>query len=309
MARSKRYDPARASRNPWSRLPAAARSLTDDHPDLVELERRYRALGDPPAGDWGSHGVTPYFRGDNDYVWQYRYFASDFRRRLRAYASYVHERDELGAWSRCREDGAFGAYTILFRGRRISRDLVDSVHQLNWVCRQVPELRTSTVRAVDVGAGYGRLAHRIEEVFGASWPTISTDGIARSTFLCEFYLGVRGCEHAAVVPADRIEGHLPDWAPTIAFNIHSFSEMRRASIEWWLRLLAASGCRHLLVVTNETDRVIRCLEADGTRPDVTHVFADHGYRLAVQEPYVLDDEVRERTNVRNHFALFELARP
>lgn len=306
-AGGKRYQSEVVSWSSRAKLPAAASGVTDDHPRLAELEARYRALGDPPAGPWGSHGATPFFRGDNDYVWQYRYFASDFRRRLRRYARYVADRDELGALRRCREDGAFGCYTTRFKGRRISRDLVDSAHQLNWVCRQLPALRSETVRAVDVGAGYGRLAHRIDEVFGPSWPTVSTDGIARSTFLAEFYLRYRGCPDATVVPADEVAEHLVRWKPTLAFNIHSFSEMRSSSIAWWLRVLEASGCGHLLVVTNEVDESIRCLAEDGSRPDVSHLFGQHGFELVIQEPYVLDAETRERSNVRNFFSLFARA--
>jgi len=294
----------------WSargKLPAEAGELTEGNPRLVELQERYLAMGDPPAGPWGSHGLTPFFRGDNDYVWQYRYFASDFRRRLRRYARYVADRDELGAFRRCDEDGGFGCYTTRFAGRRISRDLVDSVHQLNWVCRQLPSLRDDHVRAVDVGAGYGRLAHRIDEVFGSQWSTVSTDGIARSTFLAEFYLRYRGCHDEAVVPADEIVEHLARWHPTIAFNIHSFSEMRSSSIAWWLRVLEASACRHLLVVTNEVDESIRCLAEDGSRPDVSHLFAEHGFDLVIQEPYILEAEARERANVHNYFTLFARA--
>ncbi len=291
----------------WSsrrRLPPEAGQLSDDNPDLRELEVRYESLGDPPAGPWGSHGLTPYFRGDNDYVWQYRYFAGDFKRRLRRYARYVAGVDELGALGRCREDGAFGCYTTRSKGKRVSRDLIDSVHQLNWVCRHLPQLRGGEARVVDIGAGYGRLAHRISEVFGPSWHTVSTDGIARSTFLSQFYLKHRGCVDALVVPADEIEEYLPPWKPDLAFNIHSFSEMRSSSIDWWLQLLEASGCPNLLVVTNETDESIRCLESDGSRPDVSHLFDGHGFELIVQEPYILDEAVRRTTNVQNYFSLF-----
>jgi hypothetical protein len=300
----KRYRSEVVSWSSRSGLPAAARQLSEDNPVLRDLEARYGDLGDPPAAPWGSHGLSPYFRGDNDYVWQYRYFSSDFRKRLRHYARYVVEADTLGGFGRCAEDGAFGCYTTRFRGKRISRDLVDSVHQLNWLCRHLPVLRGGGVRAVDIGAGYGRLAHRISEVFGSSWLTVSTDGVARSTFLSDFYLKYRDCVGSEVIPADQIAEYLPRWKPTLAINIHSFSEMKGSAIDWWLRLLEESGCPNLLVVTNDTDESIRSLEADFSRPDITPLFARRGFRLIVQEPYVLDTTVRQETNVRNYFSLF-----
>jgi hypothetical protein len=113
-------------------LPSDARLLTAGNSRLAELTRQYLKFGSPPCSSWGSpERNLPYFRADNDYVWQPRYFADRFFARLRRYAKYVESVDTLQILSRTTEDLLFGAFGLCHRGRIVSRDLLDSVVQIN----------------------------------------------------------------------------------------------------------------------------------------------------------------------------------
>jgi hypothetical protein len=80
---------------------------------------------------------------------------------------------------------------------------------------------------LDVGAGYGRLAHRL-----CSWSprarVVATDAVPLSTFLCEYYLGYRGCANAQVCRSTRAGAVLARGGFDLAVNVHSFGEAPRA---------------------------------------------------------------------------------
>jgi len=285
--------------------------LRSDHPRLLELRRRYAAARLPMlAPTWWTAGYVAqsvdlnHFRGDNAYVWQTRHLREATPLRYYTYARDVSERDSMKLFDRLPEDGAFGCW--VYRSRRfpaLSRDLLDSVNEINFLDRHAQVGQVDGLNVLDIGAGYGRLAHRCSEALpnlGKYW---CTDGVAESTFLCEAYLEFRACGKAQVLPADelqRLDGERID----LAVNVHSFSEMGIAAIEGWLDLLGRLAVRRLFIVPNDGDALLS-MEADGTRRDFESSLARRGWRQAAREPAIADDDARELVGVNDTLLLFE----
>ncbi len=293
-----------------SPLPEGARALSPDHPRLLELARRYREIDSVLARDpvWTEELLAGadlrHFRGDNPYVWQLR--GRNLNELGYALSYYCVRRfDRLGLLDRLDEDGHFGVHTFEIDGRSISRDLLDSVLELDFLDRHLgisgssapgrstPLGRSGAWTLLDIGAGYGRLAHRAVTAFPESLRCLCTDAIALSTFLSEFYLGFRGVgQRATVVPLDELETAIPPGAVDIAVNVHSFSECSLAAIDAWLAFLAGRRVPHLMVVPNAAS-------PDGRSPltnageDFGPLVRRHGYVLTAVEPKFPDPVVQE----------------
>jgi hypothetical protein len=285
---------------------SAPAELRLDSPRLLELQRRYRAFDSPVCrhtlwqGELADDALElPYFRGDNAYVWQYRNVREQARMKYFLYAQYLRGLDGRGLLERLGEDGQFGCFTFRFEGLPLlSRDLLDSVNELCFLERHWDLFGRASPRILDVGAGYGRLAHRMLEAHGGVERYWCIDAVPRSTFLCEYYLGHRNClGRATVVPLDDMEQAIPRGAVDLAVNIHSFSEMSYAAIAAWLEWLVRLDVRWLLVLPNEPEKIYS-YEADGTRRDCSALFAEAGFRLRVHEYTILDP------NVLDQFFLF-----
>ena len=167
----------------------------------------------------------------------------------------VEEIERLGLLDRLDEDGLFGVHTFTIDGRRVSRDLLDSALELAFLERHLGISRGPVRTILDIGAGYGRLAHRAATAFPETVRYLCTDAIPTSTFLCEYYLGFRGLTggdraSARVVPLHELESAIRPGEVDIAVNIHSFSECPPAAIEGWLGFLAGNRVAHLMIVPN-----------------------------------------------------------
>lgn len=309
---SQEFDPGlHSSRCP---LPVGAeQTLRQDNPRLLELRRSYSRLDWPVCvhSRWQPEKVNsflslPYFRGDTVYLWHYR--DSDELAQLKyfVYLRYLIERDQPGLLEKLEEDGAFGCWTYDFPPyKTCSRDLLDSVNELLYLERQLSILTWEDVRILDIGAGYGRLAHRACEVLGGLSVYCCVDAVPESTFLCEYYSAFRG-----VAPPVRVVT-LPD-VPALqsgefdlAINIHSFSECPVAATAWWMRLLERLRVPRLFVVPNERAGYLST-ESDGTRDDYLPVIEASGYRLVAEEWAFDDPAVRKAIGIDDRFCLFEL---
>jgi hypothetical protein len=304
-------------------LPDGAReALAADNPRLLELRRRY--AGHPASGSsvWSGELLErelslQRFRRDSPYLWQARDFTASTAtgEQLQAGADevnyllsacYVRSIDRLGLLDRLGEDGAFGAHTVAIGdGVIVSRDLLDSVLEIDFLDRHLGIATRETLELLDVGAGYGRLAHRVAQALPSSVHVLCTDAIAESTFLSEFYLGHRGVtNHAEVVALDEIEKRLAGAAVTLAVNVHSFPECPLDSIEWWLALLARHDVDHLFIVANETQ--LLSSEPDGRRLSIEPLLRVHGYEPAVLEPkYRLSEAVQRHGIYPAFYHLFQ----
>jgi hypothetical protein len=286
--------------------------LRMDHPRLEELERRY-ATFDTRVTDpliWNGAYVEPQdllsFRGDNPYVWQSRgQNMNPVGYALAAY--YLQSMDTLRLLTKLSEDDLFGVVTFTINDTTVSRDLLDSIAEIQFLERH---LKLSTwaegPKLVDIGAGYGRLAHRMVSGISNIQSYWCTDAVAISTFICEFYLQFRAVgEKATVVPLDEAEDALMSNPPDIAVNIHSFSECKISAIEWWLALLRNSGVGYLMVVPNALDVGGRQLLTND-RSDFKMVIERHGYELIAREPKYLDQVVQDYAMNPTYHYLFRL---
>lgn len=312
LVRNARPQPLAGVRAPDVPLPAALREqLRPDHPRLVELRRRHEQARLPMlAHTWWDRAYVESnldlscFRGDNAFVWQKRHLAQCTEQRYYLYACDVAARDGLRLFGRLSEDGAFGCWVYRFhRFPALSRDLLDSVNELNFLERHAGLTRIPDLTVLDIGAGYGRLAHRCGEVLPNLAAYVCADAIPESTFLCEWYLRHRGVDRARAVAIDELAS-LDTLRPQLAFNVHSFSEMPLGAIDGWLDVLDRLQVPRLFVVPNDAEAFLT-IEADGTRRDYLPAIEGHGYRLRAREPAIADADTRELVGVHDHLFLFE----
>jgi SAM-dependent methyltransferase len=291
--------------------PGAEAELVPGNPRLAELRDAYAALELPvtSASRWRREAVEDFldlrfFRGETLITWHYREEQRVTALKYFVLLRHVAERDALGLLGKLDEDGAFGCWTLEYPGHgRVSRDLLESVNEIAYLERRLG-LSSIDARILDVGAGYGRLAHRMAEALPRLADYCCVDAIPESTFVSEYYLRHRGCvPPARVVRLDEVDAALRPGDFDLAVNVHSFSECPLAAIEWWVGLLRRLEVPRLLVVPNEPDALLS-LEADGSRLDFGEVLERAGYRLEHREPVYDDPAVRELVGVHDHFHLF-----
>lgn len=293
--------------------PGAAETLRPDNPRLVDLRRRYAGHPAAAASQWTEAFLADnvdlaHFRGDNAYVWQVRAFMTEAQ--YVASALYAARHDRLGLMDRFEEDGAFGAWCFDLDGKAISRDLLDSVLEIDFLDRHVGLSQRPAPTVLDIGAGYGRLGHRLVSVFPEMGGVLCADAVPESTFLCEYYLAFRGAAPAArAVPLDEIEGELARTPVAVATNIHSFSECPVEAIGWWLDLLAGAEVPRLMIVPNTGDRLLST-ERDGSRRDFAPLVEAAGYVRTVCEPKFARSTTLQRMGLNpSRYLLFERRQP
>lgn len=300
------YDPA-------GPVPAdAAEILRDDHPRLQELRRRYAALNCPACvhvqwrDQWVARSVNlRYFRGDNAYIWQYRQAVSSVELKTYCVLRYLEDRDRRGLLRLLKEDGAFGCWTFRFHGRGpVSRDLLDSINEIDFLDQHLGLFERKSLRVLDIGAGYGRLAHRMCEAVPAVTRYSCVDAIPQSTFLCEYYLRFRGVgARAEVIPLDEFEVRTSAGDYDLAVNVHSFSECTIGAIEWWIGQLIRLRVPYLFIVPNDADRLLST-EGGGVGIDFAPLLERAGYELCVCRPIYDDPDLPRLIGNSDHFFLF-----
>lgn len=292
--------------------PGAADELRADHPRLLALRERYARVDGPLARHttWDDDYLRreldlTRFRGDNAYVWQFRNVGDDARLKYYFFLRDLATRDTRGLLGKLTEDGLFGCWTFEYPGwPLVSRDLLDSVNELVFLDRHLQILERPGLTVLDIGAGYGRLAHRTLEAAPKLGRYLCADAIPASTFLCQYYLRFRGCaERAEVVPLDRLDEALAARPIDLAVNVHSFSEMGIEAVEGWVSRLARRNVPWLFIVPNHADRLLTT-EKDGTHLEFDSVLAEHRYELAVDEPVFPDPTLREFMGITDYFLLF-----
>jgi SAM-dependent methyltransferase len=294
--------------------PGAEDDLRSDHPRLEELRVAYGQVDLPVRvpSRWSDQGVEAfldlrYFRGETLITWHYRELPRISRLKYFVMLGYVQSRDAGNLLERLQEDGMFGCWTFEYPDRpRISRDLLESVNELCYLDRELELSQRDRFSVLDIGAGYGRLAHRMSEAFPALDDYCCVDAIAESTFLSEYYLRFRGASPPArVVPLHELGSSLRPGSFDLAVNIHSFSECTLEAIEWWIDLLAELRVPDVLIVPNEPTELLS-LEADGTRRDFAPALRRAGYELVGREPVYADPAIRDLVRLDDHFHRFRL---
>jgi SAM-dependent methyltransferase len=263
------------------------------NPRVAELARSYRGHPAAARSGWSDLRLSGqidlrYFRGDGQYLYQRR---GTPEAAYALSADYVARHGVLGLLDALSEDGAFGAVTFEIDGRRVSRDLLDSALEIEALAEWLGAEQLATSRVLDVGAGYGRLAHRL-----CSWSprarVVATDAVPLSTFLCEYYLRHRACANAEVVPLDEADAALARGGFDVAVNVHSFGEAPYAAVAWWLERIAAAAIPRLFIVHG--GRELFALEPDLSRRSYDDVLARLGFRRVDLRPKYVESQTVQR---------------
>jgi hypothetical protein len=291
--------------------------LRPENSRLRELKAGLKALNHPASqhSQWTDQYVSGeldllHFRGDNAFVWQERDRNTEGKHMLTAH--HVRNFDEFGLLRRLKEDGLFGAQVHQFDDDVIvSRDLLDSIVQAYFLERHLGISKRPGFAMLDIGAGYGRLAHRMAAAFTSVEKYFCVDAVAEATFVSEYYLRFRGVDaRAKAVPLQDIETTLDGNAVQLAVNIHSFSECSLAVVEWWLDLLRKYRVRHLLLIPNADTHggaMLLSAEPDGRKLDMLPSITSRGYSLAVREPKFGDPDIQRHGISPTYHYLFELS--
>ncbi len=298
-----------------TRLPNGAEDyLHHNNHRLKELQKKY-AKFDPIVTEpsiWVDNHVKTddikYFRGDNAYVWQLRGKGiSDVNYILTAY--YVKTIDNLSLLDVLKEDGEFGVHSFAFNDNKvISRDLLDSIVEIYFLERQLNISTFPKLNILDIGAGYGRLAHRLIEALPNLNNYICVDAIPVSTFICEYYLSFRNVDKKAkAVPIYEIEDVLQNQPIDIAVNIHCFSECTISAIEWWLSLLVKYKIKYLMIVPNALTHGGKQLLTNSGE-DFLPIIKNKGYELIAKEPKYGNRIIQKYGIYPTYHYLFELSR-
>lgn len=289
----------------------ATSTLVKNNPRLVELQARYADFDAEVTTPliWTDDYVSPAdmlaFRGDNAYVWQLRGTnMHPVAYTLTTY--YIKSIDKLGLLDKLQEDDYFGSYVYPVDDRLVSRDLLDSILELTFLESHLQLSTIENLTVLDIGAGYGRLAHRTINAFPNCAAYLCTDAFAQSTFIADYYLHFRNIEDKAhSVPLYAIEETLRGRSIDIAVNIHSFSECQLSAIAWWLSLLQANRVKYLMVVPNARDHGGECLQTNDGK-DFGPLIEKHGYTLIAKEPKYKDPVVQKYAVNPTYYYLFAL---
>jgi len=187
------------------------------------------------------------------------------------------------------EDGAFGARTVQVTDHlAVSRDLLDSTGEILFLNSELHISDKPGSYILDIGSGYGRLAHRLLSAFQGLGGVLCADAIPESTFICEYYLKFRAAApRARVVPLPDLRNTLEVLPVLAAVSVCCFSECPLAAAEWWLDLIEQYRIPYLFIVPSPSDaRGTRLLsrERDGTRLDVLRAIQARGYYLEKSVP-------------------------
>lgn len=295
-----------------SALPEGASDyLHKNNPKLEYLNKKYDTFNTEVTTPlvWTDAHVKPddvvYFRGDNAYVWQLR----GQNMNIMGYALttyYVKSIDNLQLLDLLEEDDLFGNFTFRIDNRLISRDLLDSIMEIYFLEKHLNISKSSRTTILDIGAGYGRLAHRMASAIPQVSSYLCTDAVAISSFISDYYIKFRKLEKIAkVIGLDAVEKTLGEEPVDIAINIHSFSECKISAIDWWLSLLSRYKVRYLMIVPNAGDHGgERLLTHEGE--DFGEVIEKHGYKLIAKEPKFRDPVVQTFGINPTYHYLFEL---
>ena len=236
--------------------------------ELASLEGAYDKflpIKHPLWGKWKDKIDGSNFRADSAYVSQL--VDSNIQQYVNAFDYVIKAREWM--MSHVNEDGAFGCQTFTRRGKVFSRDLLDSVLEISFL-RDYLGIDGSQPKILDIGAGYGRLAHRLSEFGQHNVGCI--DAVAKSTLICKGYAGFR---HWPWFTYSLTDAELALHGTDIATNIHSWPEATPQSIEWWMSKLADANIKHLFVVPHNDNW--QCWAEDGSRPEFWSIIKKYGY--------------------------------
>lgn len=174
-----------------------------------------------------------------------------------AVVQYIRSRG-LSHWlSLLGEDGAFGCVTSEVDGLMVSRDLLDSCIELDFLGKALGSDWLDARLVLDIGSGYGRFAHRYMRLHTGC--VYCVDPVPISRVVCARYLHHRGLPSELAIAPEEL-GALPP--VDLAVNIHSWSECTLAEVRFWLEWLRDDGVRHLMIKPHGT---LSCVDGSYTQ--------------------------------------------
>ncbi len=280
--------------------------LQADNPQLLSLQTRYQEYDNYPSEEvflWTPERIKAEdllnFRGHNAYLFQEGRFNRNPFGYLLAYY-YIKSLDRYHLLESLEEDSAFGAISYQMDGRQVSRDLLDSILEIYFLDKHLDLMGKKDLSILDIGAGYGRLAHRVAAALPDLGKYYCTDAVPESTFLSDYYLSYREVdEKCKVLPLDRVKAEIEPGSIDLAVNIHCFSEITLPAIEWWLNLLVEKSVPALMIVPNSASGLLT-----NDRSDFEPLLRDRGYRLAFRQPKYQDPIVQRYALNPDYFHLF-----
>ena len=245
-----------------------------------------------------------YFRGDNPYVWQKRGFDLN----IMAYAMtyfWIKNNDKNNFLYNCIEDNSFGVQAFNFDGNIISRDLLDSINEIKFLTKYVFLKENKKINILDIGSGYGRLAHRMSEAVPSVDNYYCTDGIAESTFISEYYIKYRNLgKRVTVIPLHEFETIIEDLTLDLVINIHSFSEMNISFIKYWIGQISKKKIKYLFIVPNARDNKGNKLISYDEK-DFQLLIEQSGYKLVVKKPKYSEPVIQQYGISPTYYYLFK----
>lgn len=285
--------------------------LPDDTQQLLKMIENYKKLPaeltNSSVWSWNNGGmgskISKQFRGDRVYVWQLKGIDIPELRYLTS-TYYQLFNDTMGLLNKFKDDSLFGNNLFEIAGRKISREVLDSTNEINFLERHLKISQIAGLKVLDIGAGYGRLAHRLSEALPNLNKYYCSDGIPVSSFICDFYLRFRKVSNAEVIEMPFIMDKLKNQGIDLAINIHSFSECSLASINWWIERVKELGIRYLMIVPNAYQEGGSKLLTN-KREDFSGLINKHGFRLRIKEPKYLDPLMQRLGLYPTYYYLFE----
>jgi len=175
---------------------------------------------------------------------------------IHLYVSVLRDRDTWGLLETLEEPELGGGDVVLYRGRRLSIDLLQSIEELYAIREAVGFKQDDPVVFCELGAGYGRLAHVVVRVMPRA--TYLVIDLPESLLLAQYYLttlhptlpsalypeSVRFLRDPEALAAHRLVFGLPHVLPELPrryvdvfVNTYSFMEMRPEQIERYFQII------------------------------------------------------------------------
>jgi putative sugar O-methyltransferase len=292
-----------------SSLPEESKKyLFEDNPRLQKFMEEYNgmsALTNSHVWKWNKNRseLLRSFRGDKAYVWQLKGMDAPELRYLTS-TYYQINNDRLNLLEKFQDDDLFGNCLFKMAGYIISREVLDSANEINFLQRNLKLSEVSQLKILDIGAGYGRLAHRFTQALDNIDQYYCTDGIPVSAFICDYYIRFRKINNAKVVSMPLLEKSLTGEKIHLAINIHSFSECSLASIDWWIRRVAQLDIPYFMIVPNAFEEMGARLLTN-KREDFSYVLDKYGYKLIKKEPKYSDAMMQQVGLCPTYYYLFE----
>lgn len=150
---------------------------------------------------------------------------------------------EVVDWKGKTRDAEFGARVVETDIGPVTRMWLESQVEIDFLFRHADNFRG--VKALDIGAGYGRLAVPLSG--GAEVTCV--DSVPISTQICRDYCA-RFAPSVKVLSLDEFEATYQNLRFDLAINVHSWNECKLSQIKEWLAVLAEMKVPYLFTVSH-----------------------------------------------------------